>query len=120
VSDEPLLQRRISVAGCFSSASPANTTAVPSRATSASPNSSAVSDPLRWSHSAQAQRRTIDSLSQLALNFAHESHLTINLAELLSVRVNCLTWRLLSFVPDRTVAYLQTFRPLLLLVLLTR
>ena len=40
--------------------------------------------------------------------------------QLLPVRVNCLTSRLLSFVPEPTVAYLQIFRPVLLLVLLTR
>jgi hypothetical protein len=44
----------------------------------------------------------------------------VNLAELLPVRVNCLTWRVLSFVPEHTVAYRLTFRPVLLLVLLTR
>jgi hypothetical protein len=38
--------------------------------------------------------------------------------QLRHVRVNCLT--LLSFVPEHTVAYVQTLRPVLLLVLLTR
>jgi hypothetical protein len=39
----------------------------------------------------QARRKMSISVSQLTLTFACESHLTMNLAELLPVRVNCLT-----------------------------